>query len=445
VTSLGRSARRLLLVLLTVACVTCGPPAWIDQPPRFPAGAEIWELPLYEPLTRIGPHVVATAVGGAAGGPPPTRQVLLYVDSGSSHGALLADTFARLGVATAGSRFVTIEDAAGAKHGWSGALLPALRFDGGLTIADLPTSVTDYEQVLGADALGARGWQVDLDAGILRLGAEPWPEAPDVLRPPTRRWGDHAFVDVVIGGQPVPLLLDTGAPFTVVDGAVLRRLGLVEQPLASRWPLGGAGRKVTVETSFEGPVALGGQALGRRRIFAHPGGLSDGQGMLGDDILYDYTFQLTRDGLALRSRPPDLLSSTPRRIARWRDLPSCPGAPGCLAADLVDASGERPRIRVRFTAVPPRPFRYLFGCLDAQGRLRAAPFWVEVAVRQPAAGVAVDITVDPEAPPAFRRMWASGCARLGLLDANPIVEGARPLPVVSEAHLALWIRGVSFR
>src|SRR4029077_3175098 len=124
---------------------------------------------------------------------------------GSSHGALLADTFAQVGVATAGSHFVTIEDAAGARHDWRGALLPALTFDGGLTVAELPTSLTDYREILGADVIAARGWQIDLDAGILRLGAGPWPAAPEVLRPPTRRWRDHAFVDVVIGGQPVTL------------------------------------------------------------------------------------------------------------------------------------------------------------------------------------------------------------------------------------------------
>ncbi len=441
--SVGPSARRL--VLLAVACVACAPPAWIDQPPRFPAGAEIWDLPLYEPLTRIGPHVVATAVGRATAGPPPTRQVLLYVDSGSSHGALLADTFAQLGVATAGSHFVTIEDAAGARHDWRGALLPALSFDGGLTVAELPTSLTDYREILGADVIAARGWQIDLDAGLLRLGAEPWPPDPEVLRPPTRRWRDHAFVDVVIGDQPVPLLLDTGAPFTVVDEAVLRRLGLTEQPLVSRWPLGGAGGQITVQTSFEGPVALGPQALGRRRIFAHPGGLSQGQGMLGDDILYDYAFQLTREGLALRPRGSDLLASAPRRISRWRDLPTCPGVLGCLTAELVDAAADVPRLRVRFVVVPPRPFRYLFGCLDAGGRLRGSPLWAEVAIRQPQVGVSVEVPVAPEAPPAFHRLWAEGCARLALLDANPVVEGARPLPAVAEARLATQIRRVSFR
>jgi hypothetical protein len=167
--------------------------------------------------------------------------------------------------------------------------------------------------------------------------------------------------------------------------------------------------------------------------------------MLGDDILYDYAFQLTREGLALRPRASDLLASAPRRISRWRDLPACPGELGCLTAELVDAAADVPRLRVRFVVVPPRPFRYLFGCLGADGRLRASPLWVEVAVRQPQAGVPVDVPVAPEVPPAFHRLWVDGCARLALLDANPVVEGARPLPAVAEAHLATQIRRVSFR
>ncbi len=441
--SVGRSAQRL--VWLAVASAGCAPPAWIEEPPRFPAGAQSWNLPLYEPLTRIGPHVVATAVGRARSDPPPTRPVLLYADSGSSRGALLAETFARIGVATDGSRFVTIEDAAGAKHGWRGALLPELRLADGPTVAALPTSVTDYKEVLGADVMAARGWQIDLDAGVLRLGAEPWRADSEVVRVPVRRFGNHAIVDLVVAGQPVPLLVDTGAPFTVVDEAVLRRLGLAERPLVSRWPLGGAGRTVTVETSFEGPVALGGRALGVQRIFAHPGGLTNGQGMLGNDILYRFAFQLTRDGLALRPRPTDLVASAPRRIARWTDLPACPEMPGCVAAELAPGDPADPHVRVRFRAVPPRPFRYLFGCAGADGRLRDSPLWVEIAVRAPLPGAEVDVAVAPETPVPIRRFWATGCAGLTLLDANPIVEGARPAPAVAEAHLASDLRRITFR
>ncbi len=384
-------------------------------------------------------------------GPAPSEQVLFYVDSGSSHAALLAPTFAHLGLGTSSSRFVTVEDAAGVAHGWTGALVPELRVGAGgdeLALVDVVASVTDYKAVLGADVLAARGWRIDLDDGILRLGAEPWPPSPNLIEVPTRPFRDHAIVDLRIAGEVVPLLLDTGAPFTVVDVALLRRLGLREFPLASRWPLGGgAGGTLSVTTSFEGRIALGGSDLGVRRIFAHPGDLSVGRGMLGNDILYAYAFQVTRAGLELEPRTAALVTSAPRRIARWRDLPSCPGAPGCITADLKApaAAVGVPQVGVRFLAVPPRPFRYLFGCLDAAGRLRASPFWIEIAVRNPSPGAETDIFVAPEVPPAFRQLWANGCERLVLLDANPIVDGARPLPVTAEAHLATDVRRLTFR
>jgi hypothetical protein len=437
----------LLSALLLAICAGCAPPSWISRAPKFPSGPETWDLPLYEPLTRVGPHLLATVVGNPdPTGAPRTEEVLLYVDSGSSHGALFAQTFARLGVPTRSSHFVTIEDAAGAKHGWTGAVIPELRV-GGLTLAGVVASVTDYSAILGADVLAPHGWRLDLDAGTLTLGVEPWPADPDVVNVPLKPFHDHVLADLRIGGEAVPLLLDTGAPITAVDIEVLRRLGLPERPLASRWPLGGAGHKASVTTSFEGPVALGARDLGIRRIFAHPGGLSVGRGMLGNDILYAYTFQVTRAGLGLRPRTADLVASAPGRIARWHELPTCAGVPGCLAADLAASNSPDgvPSVRVRFLALPSRPFRYLFGCLDSAGRLRDSPLWIEIAVRQPTVGTAVDVAVAPEVPLAFRRLWASGCARLALLDANPIVDGARPLPAIAEAHLATDFRRVSFR
>jgi predicted aspartyl protease len=441
----------LLLALVVGTSAACAAPAWIDQRPRFSSEPQVWDLPLYEPLTRVGPHLVATALGRPSGaGPAPSEEVLFYVDSGSSHAALLAQTFSHLGLPTSSSRFVTVEDAAGATHGWTGAVLPQLRLGpiaDGRALSDVVASVTDYKAVLGADVLAAHGWRIDLDDGILRLGAEPWPPTADVVEVPIQRFRDHAIADLRIAGEEVPLLVDTGAPFTIVDIGLLRRLGLREVPLASRWPLGGAGHTLGVTTSFEGKVALGGRDLGVRRIFGHPAALSVGRGMMGNDILYGYAFQVTRAGLQLKPRATDLLSSAPRRIARWRDLPSCPTAPGCITADLVTsrAADGLPQVGVRFQTVPPRPFRYLFGCADPAGLLRASPLWIEIAVRQPVRGVEIVIPVAPEVPAAFRHLWANGCERLVLLDANPIVDGARPLPPTAEAHLATDIRRLSFR
>lgn len=39
----------------------------------------------------------------------------------------------------------------------------------------------------------------------------------------------------------------------------------------------------------------------------------------------------------------------------------------------------------------------------------------------------------------------TGCARLALLDANPVVDGTGPLPAVAEARFKARIRGLNFR
>jgi hypothetical protein len=215
----------------------CALPVWMHDAPIFPGAPGAWEVPLYEPLQRIGPYVLATVSGQPPPGAAPAREeVLLCVDSGTTRSELAAPTFAHLGVETTTSHLATIEDAAGVTRGWSGGLVPSVELGNGLTLANVVASV-GRTPILGADVLDAQGWQIDLDRGTLVLGARPWPAAPEVVVP-THPFRNHALVDLRIAGQLVPVLIDTGAPFTVVDGAVLRELGLRAQPLAHPWPLG---------------------------------------------------------------------------------------------------------------------------------------------------------------------------------------------------------------
>jgi hypothetical protein len=94
--------------------------------------------------------------------------VLLYVDSGSSHSALPAATFARLGVETPGSHFATIENAAAEKRAWSGGLIPEMRL-GELALREVVAVVNERTAILGADVLTASGWRIDPDRGSLVL------------------------------------------------------------------------------------------------------------------------------------------------------------------------------------------------------------------------------------------------------------------------------------
>ena len=446
--TLGRVFRvfRVLAVAAGVGLLAgCALPAWLHNPPAFPANESAWEIPLFEPLTGMGPRVVATVAGHAPPGrAPPREEVVLYVDSGSSHSALLASTFQHLGVETTGSHFATIEDAAGVKRAWSGALIPEVRFGDRLALENVVASVQPRTAILGADVLAAHGWQIDLDRGTLLLGAVPWPAAPDVDVVPTHPYRAHALVDLQVGGTVVPVLLDTGAPFTVVDVSILRQLGLPEHAFAHPWPLGTGDRTARIDAWFEGEVTLGDLRLGVREVLGHPGvNIISARGMLGNDILFGYLFQVTAAGIRLKPRAPSLLDSVGARIARWRDLPSCAGAPGCVAADLVPRGDGTSRIHLRILAAPTRPFRYLFGCLDGEGRLRDVPFWIEIGLAHPGAGAEID--TDPEGPLPMRQMWAKGCARLGLLDANPIVAGGRPLSGAVEARFAGNTRRMKFR
>jgi predicted aspartyl protease len=416
----------------------CALPAWIGHPPVFPAGgATTWEVPLYEPLTGFGPKVLATVCGPApAGKPRACEEVLLYVDSGSSHSALPAATFARLGVETSGSHFATIENAAGEKRAWSGGLVPQVRL-GDLTLSQVVAVVHDETAILGADVLTARGWRLDPDRGTLALGAPPASSAAAVARLPIRDFPARTTVDLTVQGRVVPLLLDTGAAFTVVDAAWLKAAGLPLRSLAHGWPLSERDQNLRLGEATEAAVRLGDLELGRRQLVAHPRA-PDGpdRGMLGLDLLSDYAFGVSAGALDLVPRAPSPLASARERIGRWRDLPRCPGLPGCVAAHLEPGAGVRIRIRVAGAAA--RGQRYLFGCADGAGRLRDGPVWVEIGLRAPAAGQ--ERVVDVAMPEPWQPFWKAACDQLVLLDVNPVLEQVRPLTADVEGRWQFGFR-----
>ena len=54
---------------------------------------------------------------------------------------------------------------------------------------------------------------------------------------------DLSYIMVTIAGQPVPMLVDTGADFCIVSASLVRRLGLAVEPLTRDFtisPVGGA-------------------------------------------------------------------------------------------------------------------------------------------------------------------------------------------------------------
>jgi len=298
-------------------------------------------------------------------------------------------------------------------------------------------TVVHRTAILGADVLTEHGWRIDRDRGTLVLGAPP---SSSATRLPIRGFPKRTIVDLSVQGRDVPLLLDTGAPITVVDVAWLKAGGLPLRSLEHGWPLSARDPSVRLGEATDAALRLGGVDLGRRQIVGHPRG-DDGvtRGYLGLDLLADYAFGVP-DGAALEleQRAQSPLSSVRERIGRWHDLPRCPDAPGCVSAQLEPTDGVR--FRVRVLASSPRAYRYVFGCVDGNGRLRDLPIWVEVGLRAPTAGQ--ERMVDVEMPERLRPLWKVGCEGLALLDANPVLPAERPMTADVDVRLAFGDRRI---
>ena len=427
-----------------LAVASCALPPWIGHPPVFPSsGATAWAIPLYDPLTGVAPKVIATVCGAASAGKPRRcDDALLYVDSGSSHSALPAATLARLGVETTGSRLATIEDAAGERRAWSGGLVPEVRFGDALSLTNVVTVVHDQTAILGGDVLTAHGWRVDFDRGTLVLGTPPPPPASAArVRLPVRGFHGGSIADLSVQGRTVPLLLDTGAPITVVDVSWLKALGLPLRTLNHPWPLSARDRSLVLGEATRADLRLGELELGPRQVVAHPRAPEGPtRGMLGLDVLSDFAFGVTDGALELAPRAPSPLASAPERIARWPDLPRCPDQPGCVAAALEPEPTAAVHVRIRVGATAPRAQRYLFGCVDGGGRLRDLPIWIEIGLRAPTAGQ--ETVVEVQMPERLRQVWAPGCKGLALLDVNPVLAGVHPMTADVDAGIAIAGRRV---
>jgi hypothetical protein len=196
------------------------------------------------------------------------------------------------------------------------------------------------------------------------------------------------------------------------------------RPLDHGWPLSARDPTLRLGEASEADIRLGGEDLGHRPIVAHPRALEGfDRGMLGLDLLSDYAFGVSAGTLELVRRAPSPLAVAAERVERWRDLPRCPGLPGCVAAQVEPGAGAR--LRVRTAASSPRAWRYLFGCVDRDARLAELPFWIEIGVRTATAGQ--ERVVEVPMPERIQPIWRLRCAGLVLLDVNPVLPAGRPL------------------
>jgi hypothetical protein len=291
--------------------------------------------------------------------------------------------------------------------------------------------------------LTAHGWRVDLDRGTLVLGARLPAAGAARTRLPMRAFHGGAIADLSVQGRTVPLLLDTGAPITVVDASWLKALGLPLRTLAHGWPLSARDRTLVLSEATRADLRLGALDLGPRQVVAHPRateGLT--HGMLGLDVLSDFAFGVTDGALELEPRAASPLTAAAVRVGRWKDVPRCPDLPGCVAAEIEPTAGVGAGVgvdvRIRVAATAPRAQRYLFGCVDGGGRLRDLPIWIEIGLRSPTAGR--ETVVEVPMPERLRQVWVAGCAGLALLDVNPVLAGVRPMTTDADARIAIGNR-----
>jgi hypothetical protein len=91
-------------------------------------------------------------------------------------------------------------------------------------------------------------------------------------------------------------------------------------------------------------------------------------------------------------------------------------------------------VRVRAAASSPRPWRFLFGCVDGAGRPRDFPIWIEVGLRTLTAGK--ETVVEVPMPERLQQIWAVACPALALLDVNPVLADVRPLTGDAEGRFS---------
>jgi gag-polyprotein putative aspartyl protease len=403
----------LVASLLSLRCV-----------PRavFPEGSPAVVLPLRDPLLVPDPSVLATLPG--RDGP---WSAWMYSDSGDPEdGAILP----RASVARLGPAYV---DRGATRIPWiwvreedaRWGLLSSLAL-GDLVMRDVPVRVTGLDLthspsgILGQAVLGHAPWEIDWDRGTLTLGATPWPDAPDAIVVPLRRRKDMDVVTVQVDGHPVEMVVDTGAPFSVIPADIARDAGLSVHDVDRRHHP--AGQEVSGDAVL-GPLRLG------RIDFASVPHVPVGYGLLGLDVLSRYRIQVVPgERLALRPRG-DPWESAPQRIARWPWTRACRSL-GCIRARL-EPVGDDARLAFSFEVDVPHPVGLLLGCREADPAGSRLPTMSERATSGRSSGPAYHISlrvasaVKDQAVETLMlggNQWLSrtGCREISVLDVVPI-------------------------
>lgn len=405
----ARCQGRLVANLIAPMLLALGCSPTVDySPPRLLSGKTSWSAPLYEPLTAHAPQLWASARQGSK-----QLDALLVVDSGSTVSALSEETLAALGAQVSTWRGASAIDAAGMRARLRGVTLEELQL-GELNVREMQLASSGAVGLLGVDILGQRDWELDLDRGLLTLGAAPWPSGAAVVTLPARPLRGHRVVELSVAGQAVPLLLDTGGHFTAVNETTLRSLGLSPLPLERELTFVSVHGKFHVAQRYRAALALGEIELGTRDLLPRSHRCDAWRcGMLGWDVLNGFSLQVGPDSVRLKPRAA-VLSTVAERVRRWPAAPVCDDTPACVLVQLEPGTNAA---RLQVLADYPEPYAFLFGCLDESGQLRDDVPWLDVGILRARAGHAIDAMHG--IPEPLRRTWGAQCRNWALLDINP--------------------------
>jgi len=139
---------------------------------------------------------------------------------------------------------------------------------------------------------------------------------------PLRREGQHLFAPAVLAGEPVQMLLDTGADGSVFDAPVATRAGW--QADAAPVPLTGGGDGVAQAWPWSPPPwrAAGLPQSGLAYVFALPAGLG-GEGILGTPFFAAQRVHIDYPGSRMRavsSACVDIAGNVPLRLLGGKPL-----------------------------------------------------------------------------------------------------------------------------
>ncbi|MEO7096873.1 MAG: aspartyl protease family protein, partial [Polyangiales bacterium] len=175
-----------------------------------------------------GVPVIDVILWTPGSGEPARRSFI--VDSGATITSVRQATASALGI-VARAPMVINDTVAGRR-----AVIPRLLF-GAQTHTDLPIAIVDmparpggYDGVLGLDVLAHHGVVLDFTRGTLAVFG-PGELAPQVdvgrmTRVPIERTGPGFLViSVVVGGHPMPAIIDLGSPYSLITGAGQGMLG----------------------------------------------------------------------------------------------------------------------------------------------------------------------------------------------------------------------------